>query len=125
LCAEHGQYVAQKIIGPAPGWIEDARDVRSVTDWMRDHLPPGARVAATNPGLVYLLTGHKAVALVDPLRKWQGWEDSNIRYMAALHMASEPGSGLDYQVLYRSPRLGLWILDLMPEETLTETVSRD
>lgn len=116
LFMEHGQYIAQKVMGPLPAWIEDGRDVRSVTDWMSAHLPPGATVAATNPGLVYLLTGHKTVALVDPLHNWQRWKDLNIRYLAALHVASKPGNALGYKVLYESPRLGLWILDLTPQE---------
>lgn len=114
LLMEHGQYIAQKISGPAPEWIADGRDVRAVTDWMNEHLPPGGGVASTNPGLIYLHTGHKTLALVDPLRNWQRWKDSGIQYAVALHMASKPTPAIGYRLLYESPKLGLWVLELTP-----------
>jgi hypothetical protein len=115
LIVEHGQYVAQKRFGSQPSWIGDGADVRSVTDWMNANLPPDGGVASTNPGLVYLLTGHHAVAFVDPVRNWRRWKDSDIRYAVALHGTPEPGSELGYQPLYESPRLGLWISQIAPK----------
>ena len=112
LLLEHVQYIAQKVAGPAPEWIADGRDVQAVGEWMNTHLPAGGGVASTNPALLYLMTGHKTLALVDPVHNWQRWRDSDIRYAVALHVASKPGSGLGYQVLYESPRLGLWVLEL-------------
>jgi hypothetical protein len=115
LLLEHGQYVAQKYIGPPPLWIEDGHDVLAVTDWLKENLAPGAAVASTNPGLVYLLTGHRTVAIVDPSHNWQRWKDSGVDYAAALHVASKPGPELGYRLRYESPRLGLWVLEIAPK----------
>lgn len=115
LTVEHGQYVAQRFFGPQPPWIEDGRDVRSVADWINANLPPQGGVASTNPGLVYLLTGHHTVALVDPMQKWRQWKDSGIRYAVALHVTTRPGPELGYRLLHESPRLALWTLEIAPE----------
>jgi hypothetical protein len=81
---------------------------------MNSHLPADGAVASTNPGLIYLLTGHRTVALVDPVLNWKRWKESDVRYAVALHVASKPGSDLGYRLLYESPRLGLWALELAP-----------
>jgi hypothetical protein len=114
LIAEHGQYIALKFGGPTPDWIEDGEEVRGVTDWLNAHLPPEGGATTTNPGLLYLLTGRRTVALVDPVHNWQRWKNSDIRYAVALHVASKPGVALGYRPLYESPRLKLWALELTP-----------
>jgi len=120
---EHGQYIAEKFEGPPPPWIADGREVQSVGDWINQHLPAGGGVASTNPALIYLMTGHKSVALVDPYRNWRRWKDIDIRYAVALHVASKPNPGLGYRSLYQSPRLGLWVVELDPRVRLTENAS--
>lgn len=115
LIVEHGQYVAQKVIGPESTWIESGHEVRAVTDWVNTHLPVGGSVASTNPGLTYLLTGRRTVAFVDPVQNWQRWKDSDIRYAIALHVTPRPGPRHGYRFLYESPRLGLWVLEIAPK----------
>ena len=118
---EHGQYIAQKFTGPEPPWIEDGHEARGVTDWINANVTEGAGIVSTNPGLVYLMTGHPTVALVDPLHNWARWQSADLRYAVALHVASTPAPELGYQLRYRSPRLGFWVLDLIPQGTLTES----
>jgi hypothetical protein len=118
LGVEHAQYIAVKLGGPTPGWINDGDEVRGVTDWLDANLPPEGGAASTNPGLLYLLTGRRTVAFVDPVRNWERWRQSDIRYVVALHggsvAGSKPGARLGYRLLHESPRLKLWALELAP-----------
>lgn len=114
LVTEHGRYIWMKTNGPAPIWIEDGREVRAVTDFVDLHLPPGATAVSTNPGLLYLMTGHRALVYVDPGRRWDRWKAAGIRYAVALNGVPPPSPSLGYRVLYESPRVGLWVLDLDP-----------
>ena len=116
LGAEHLQYIALKFGGPVPDWIADGNEVRYVTDWLNGHLRPGGAAATTNPGLLYLLTGRRTVALVEPSKNWQRWQDSGIRYAVALHITEKPAASLGYRLLYESPRLKLWALELPPPD---------
>lgn len=114
LAAEHVQYLSRKYHGPTPPWIEDGREVRAVTDFVNSHLPPAATVVSTNPGLLYLTTGRKAVVYIDPDERWAQWKAEGIRYVVALHAVPEPSPTLGYSVVYESPRLGLWVLEMAP-----------
>ena len=116
LAVEHGRYLWQKVNGPAPPWIQDGREVRGVTDFMNLQVPGEGASVSTNPALVYLLTGHKAVAYVDPNERWERWRASGIRYAVALHAVPKPSRRFGYQVLYESPRLRLWVLELAPAQ---------
>jgi hypothetical protein len=112
---EHSGYVWRKFNGPSPAWIEDGREVRAVTDFVNQHLPAGASAASTNPGLIYLATGRKAVPYVDPDARWEQWRRAGIRYIVALHDVPRPDASSGYEVLYESPRLGLWVLKMNAE----------
>jgi hypothetical protein len=111
---EHVQYIAQKLTGPDPPWISDGREVRAVTDWINLNVPSGGGIVTTNPGLVYLATGHRTLALVDPVHNWARWRAADIRYVVALHETAAPPPELGYSLRYRSPRLALWTLQLVP-----------
>lgn len=111
LAAEHGRYVWQKLTGPPPPWIQDGREVRLVTDFVNLHVPPGSPAVSTNPALLYLLTGHKAVAYVDPLMRWSQWRESGYRYAVALHAVEKPADSLGSRLLYETPKLRLWVVD--------------
>jgi hypothetical protein len=110
--AEHGRFIWLKALGPTPLWIEDGREVRAVTDFVRRQLPTEAPVVSTNPAFVYLTTGHRAVAYVDPHERWEQWRAAGVRYIVALHDVPLPGRSLDYQVIFESPRAGFWVLEL-------------
>ena len=112
LAVEHGRYLWRKVNGPAPPWIQDGREVRGVIDFMNLHVPGEGSAVSTNPALLYLLTGHKAVAYVDPYESWERWQASGIQYAVALHVVPRPNRRFGYQVLYESPRLRLWVLEL-------------
>jgi hypothetical protein len=112
LLAEHGRYVWLKARGPSPPWIQDGREVRLVTDYINAHLPVDATVVSTNPGLVYLLTGRKAVAYVDPVKNRERWQAAGIHYAAALNVTPRPGRSLGHRLLFESPRLKLWVMEL-------------
>ncbi len=112
--AEHAQYVWRARFGPPPDWVHDYHEVTSVTEWMNRNLTGDYMVAASNPGLVYLLTGRKTIALTDPRNRWQQWRAQGIRYAVSLHAIQPPGNYLGYRVLYESPRLKLWVLEITP-----------
>ena len=114
LAAEHGQYIWFKTQGPLPPWIRDGREVALVTDFINAHLPQDAKTASTNPALVYLLTGRKAVAYVDPNQNRVPWRAAGIRYAVALHVAPRPGGSAGHRLLFESPRLKLWVMELDP-----------
>lgn len=114
LVTEHGRYIWMKTRGPAPIWIEDGREVRAVTDFVNRGIPAGATAVSTNPGLLYLMTGRRALVYVDPGKRWEQWKAAGIRYAVALNGVPPPSPSLGYRVLYESPRVGLWVLDLNP-----------
>lgn len=114
LGMEHAQYALQARNGPVPPWLRDYQEVQAVSGWMNEHLAGPGAVTTTNPPLVYLLTGRKTVALVDVRANWPRWQSLGVRYAAALHVIEQPPNGLGYGLLFKSPRLGLWVLELTP-----------
>lgn len=114
LMIEHGQYIWLKAQEPPPIWIRDGREVRAVTDFVNQRLPVDAEAASTNPALLYLTTGRKAVVYIDPDERWAQWKAEGIRYVVALHAVPQPSPTLGYRVIFESPRLGLWVLDMSP-----------
>ena len=112
LALEHGQYIWQKVNGPPPPWIADGREVRTVTDFINRHVPAEGSAVSTNPALLYLLTGHKAVVYVDSTDLWKEWRARGIQYAVALNQAPRPNRRMGYRVLHESSRLKLWVLEL-------------
>lgn len=116
LALEHGRYIWGKLNGPMPPWIKEGRELRGVTDFINLHLPAQGSAVSTNPGLLYLLTGHKAVVYVDSSDRWKEWRANGIRYAIGLHEAPKPDPSLGYRVLHESPRIKLWVLELAASE---------
>lgn len=112
LAVEHGQYIWRKFHGQPLPWIEEGREVRAVADHVNRHLPVDMTAVSTNPALLYLLTGRHSVAYVEPIHRWRQWRRENIQYAVALHLVPKPNPSLGYRLVYESPGLGLWILDL-------------
>jgi hypothetical protein len=123
LVGEHGHYVWLAARGPVPPYIRDGREVRLVANYIKAHLPADARIASTNPGLVYLLTGRKAVVYDHPRANLERWQEMGVRYAAAFHRTEQPPQRLGYRVLFESPELRLWLAELPPAR-LTESASR-
>ncbi len=108
---EHAQYIAVKSNEPpAADWLADARAVDELVDWMEQNLPPGAPVAATNPGLIYLRTGRRTVALADIAGRREAWKAAGIRYVVALRPTPLPAQSFGFKTLYESRRR--WILEI-------------
>jgi hypothetical protein len=102
---DHAMYIRAKAAGTAD-WIADAQDVDAVFDTLRRQ-PPGA-VASTNPGLVYLRTGRKGVALAYAEQNWDIWTAAGVRYLVALRPLERPTPGQGEWVLQTKRRR--WIV---------------
>jgi hypothetical protein len=78
---------------------------------MIQHLGDGV-VATTNPGLVYLRTGHRTLSFERPLEDWSVWRSRGVRYVACFVSVELPvASRGGYRVLYRSPA-GFWVIEI-------------
>jgi hypothetical protein len=111
LAIEHAQYITLMRSGATP-WLQSYEEVKSVTDWMRANLSREGPVAASNPGLVYLTTGRKTLALTNLPSSWQSLQKAGVPYGAALTVAEPPAASLGLPMLYQSPRLKLWVVEL-------------
>lgn len=109
---EHGQYIVLLRQGPPPAWLQDYGEVKLVTDWMTANLTREGPVATSNPGLVYLATGRRTLAFSNQLAGWRQLQDRAVPYAAALHTAPRPTQSLSYPLLFESPRLGLWVVEI-------------
>jgi hypothetical protein len=69
-------------------------------------------VATTNPGLVYLRTGHKTLSFERPLDDWSTWKSRGVRYVASFVAVELPVSSRGgFKLLYRSPS-GFWVIEI-------------
>lgn len=112
IAIEHVLYVRSVRSGPQPAWLRDYEEVSNVTDWINAHVTDRSPIATSNPGLIYLATGRKTVALSDPRAHLEEWQQIGVRYAVALHVADKPPRSLNFRPLYESPRLRLWVMEL-------------
>jgi len=112
IAIEHVQYIAAARRGSQPPWLRDYEEVKHVTDWFNASVPDRNPIASSNPGLMYLATGRKTVALSNPRTHLEEWQTLGVRYAVALHEADKPPRSLRFQPLYESPRLKLWVMEL-------------
>jgi hypothetical protein len=107
---DHAGYILQARSGARIEWAKQAADVDEVLDWIsRGGLPDDGVLVATNPGLIYLRTGRKAIAadhpgVEGPLLKLRG-----ARYVACLYPSELPRERV--RVLYHSTA-GLWVVEI-------------
>jgi hypothetical protein len=123
LAIDHIQYIASMYTGTPP-WLRDYAEVKGETDWMRLHLTREGPIATSNPGLIYLTTGRKAMALTNLRRNWLELQRAGVPYGATLHMTAPPAI-LDFPMLYESPHLKLWVIEIPAavRTPLTESAS--
>jgi hypothetical protein len=112
IVIEHLQYIRLMRSGPPPVWLRDYEEVKSVTDWVTANLRDDSPIASSNPGLLYLATGRKTVALSNPRTHLAEWQQLGVRYAVAVHVADKPPRSLGFRPLYESSRLKLWVLEL-------------
>jgi hypothetical protein len=114
---DHAGYIARLRSDPVKvDWIAHFQELDTTLDWMKAHLDPGAVVAATNPAIVHLRTGHKTITLDRVTEPWSVWRDRGARYIACLVSYELPGAGQGpHTLLYQSrPELphSYWIIEL-------------
>jgi hypothetical protein len=115
--SDHAGYIARARSDPSGvDWIASFTELDTTLDWMKAHLEPGAVVAATNPAIVHLRTGHKTITLDRVTEPWTVWQGRGARYVACLvaYELPSPGHG-PYRLLYEShperPN-SYWVIDL-------------
>ncbi len=108
---DHALYLEHKIAGTAD-WIADARENDELFAWMAVNLNERGAVATTNPGLVYLRTGRKTVASVDPVLNWARWRAAGVRYVVSTLGDQQPPSRLNGKLLFETGRRGMWVVEL-------------
>jgi hypothetical protein len=92
-------------------WLVQARETNEILEWMARNLDAGS-VATTNPGLVYLRTGHKTLSFERPLDDWSTWKSRGVRYVASFVAVELPVSSRGgFKLLYRSPS-GFWVIEI-------------
>jgi hypothetical protein len=106
---DHGLYRAQT---RQAVWLEDAREVDQVIEWMQRDLTEPGHVASTNPALIFLRTGRRGVAIDDARRRWPDWQALGVRYLVSLRGGELPDPALPHRVLFRTPRSGLWVVEM-------------
>lgn len=109
---DHGQYILMKQGTAMPEWIADAREVDEVLTWMSAHLDGPGAVASTNPGLVYLRTGRRALATDNLPGNWAQWRTAGVKYVVALRSLELPPAKLAHRRLYQTGRSKLWVVEL-------------
>jgi len=97
-------------------WVATYQQVDTTLEWMKAHLDRDAVVAATNPALVHLRTGHKTITLDRVTEPWSVWRSRRARYAACLVARDLPsGSRGPYKLLYQShpgSKTSYWVVDL-------------
>jgi len=92
-------------------WLNDAREVDEVIEWMQRELKEPGSVASTNPALIFLRTGRHSLAIDDIRGRWASWRAIGVRYVVALRGQELPDPSLPYRVLFKTARSGLWVIE--------------
>jgi hypothetical protein len=92
-------------------WLADGQKVNDALDWIGHGLEPQGVLAATNPALVFMRTGRRAVAFDDPAEERASLKARGVRYIASFLPVDLPDRSLgDYKVRYMGDRL--WVIEL-------------
>ena len=114
---DHAGYLLSARQSPqGADWVATYQQVDTTLEWMKAHLDRDAVVAATNPALVHLRTGHKTITLDRVTEPWSVWRSRRARYAACLVARDLPsGSRGPYKLLYQShpgSKTSYWVVDL-------------
>jgi hypothetical protein len=112
--SDHARYALEARSPERAGhvtWLVQARETDEMLQWMDRNLDAGV-VATTNPGLVYMRTGHKTLSFERVLDDWSAWKSRGVRYVACFMVVELPASSRGgFKLLYRSPS-GFWIIEI-------------
>lgn len=95
-------------------WLKWSREVEGALDWINDGQlgADGAGIAASNPALLYLRTGRKAIPCDYMTFDWSAWRQRGVRYVVLLFDVDLPAYTREgYEVLYRSSGR-LWVIKI-------------
>lgn len=114
---DHAGYLLRMRQAPqGTDWISTYNQVETTLEWMKSHLDGDAVVAATNPALVHLRTGHKTITLDRVTEPWSVWRGRQARYAACLVIHALPSASRGpYKLLYQShpgSQTSYWVVDL-------------
>jgi hypothetical protein len=108
---DHGRYVlAARERTVDVNWLAQAGETDEILEWITRNLHDGV-IATTNPGLVYLRTGHKTIAFDRPQDDSSAWRARGVHYVVSLLAVQPPEWGGPSKLLYRSSK-GFWIIEI-------------
>jgi len=109
---DHAGYVRQKFTA-VPESLADWRENSELTAWIANNVKPNEAIATTNPGLIYLATGRRTVAIDGMDLNWQRWKTAGVRFVACTIPYGElPLKTLGWQLRFKSERRGLWVVEM-------------
>lgn len=112
---DHVRYVAQPHENARGGtWQAQGDDTDAIMDWVRRHAERGSVIAAYNPALVYLLTGHQTVAIDSFGDRWDRWRRLGVRYLVCLSDAQPMDDSPRSALRFKLPDKNLWVVELLP-----------
>ncbi|MBY0494042.1 MAG: hypothetical protein K2Y23_07485 [Cyanobacteria bacterium] len=107
---DHALYVRLKMAGN-PVWIAGGQEIDEVITFVSTNIPGDAVIASSNPGLLYLRTGHKGLVSVRAEQNIQIWRELGVRYIAALRLDELPARRLYKRVLFQTGSR-LWVVEM-------------
>jgi hypothetical protein len=114
---DHARYIAQPHENARGGtWQAQGDDTEAIMAWVRRHAEPGSVIAAYNPALVYLLTGHQTVAIDSFGDRWSRWRRLGVRYLVCLSDAQPMEDSRRSALRFKLPDKNLWVVELWPAD---------
>lgn len=104
--------------------VEQFGEIEAMFQWIRMNVPQEEVIAAFNPALVNLYTGHKTIFPENQTDNWGDWQRPGVRYMVFTPWHRVPAferTEGNYRVVYQSPvnrYLKVIELDAKTEETV-------
>jgi hypothetical protein len=107
-------------------WIRAFEENEAFMRYIGDHVAKDETIAASNPALVHLYTGHRTVGTSDPAARWRVWKHIGVRYYAIIspYPVQLDANQSRYRILHISDgMLRLKLLDLGPPESRPDSWS--
>jgi hypothetical protein len=112
---DHVRYIARSHDKAFRGmWQTQGDDTTEIMEWVRQHAERSSVIAAYNPALVYLLTGHQTVALDSVGDRWTRWQRLGVRYLVSLSDAQPIDDSRRSALRFKLADKNLWVIELLP-----------